>query len=62
VPQEIGNGFFARIYILGCLTDIMVKNTFTKGPRITLTNRRMPTPAEITFAGENIYETIKGGP
>jgi len=54
--EEIGKGFFTRVDILGGLTDIAVKNPSTNAPRKMLTKRRTPTPAEITFAGENICE------
>src|SRR6266702_1269585 len=53
--EEIGKGFLTRVDILGGLTDIAVENPPTKGPRKMLTKRTL-TPAEITFAGENICE------
>jgi len=55
-PEDIDKGFLTRVDILGGLTDITVENPSTKEPRKVLTKRRTPTPAEISFAGENICE------
>jgi hypothetical protein len=54
--KEIGKGFFTRADVLGSLTDIDIENDSKKRSRKILTKKRIPIPAEITFAGENICE------
>ena len=59
--EQIGKGFFACADILGGLTKIAVEYTSTTGSRRILTKKRIPIPAEITFAGGNICENIQAG-
>jgi len=54
--EEIDKGLLTRVNILGGLIDIPVENPSTKESRKMLTKKRTPTPAEITFAGENTCE------
>jgi hypothetical protein len=54
--EEIGKGFFTCVDVLGSLTDIGIENDSKEGSRRILTKKRIPMPAEITFAGENICQ------
>jgi hypothetical protein len=50
--KNVDNSIFASSDILNCLRKVRVTMAFGKLLRI-LTERRMPTPAKITFAGGN---------
>ena len=50
--EDVDKGVSACSSILSCLKDESVTMTHTKLARV-LTERRIPIPANITFAGEN---------
>ena len=51
--EDVDNSFLASANISNCLNSIGVTTGNTKEERKICTKRRTPTPAKITFAGEN---------
>jgi len=56
--EDVDESVLARLNILDCLRIVNVNFTLAKVLRWICTERRTPTPAKITFAGENTYRIV----
>ena len=56
--EDVDESVLARSNILDCLRIVGVNDARTKVLKRTRTERRTPTPENITFAGENTYQIM----